>query len=93
MQKTSVVNFERSSEALKAMAHPLRLRIIGVLSSKLMSVGELAGACETSSPVISTHLRLLNDRGIVKKQRRGRKVFYRMATPIFARIVDCLGSG
>ncbi|MEN8134563.1 MAG: metalloregulator ArsR/SmtB family transcription factor [Thermodesulfobacteriota bacterium] len=93
MKKMSMTDLQKSSESLKAMGHPLRIRIIRILGRELMSVGELAWACETSSPTMSTHLRLLNDRGIVKKQRQGRKVFYRLAAPVYGRIVDCLGSG
>lgn len=93
MKNTSTANLQKSSESLKAMAHPLRIKIIRILNRKLMSVGELAWACETSSTIMSTHLRLLKNRGILKKQRQGRKIFYRIADPVFGRVVDCLGSG
>lgn len=89
MDNPGIFDLQKSSESLKAMAHPLRLKIIKMLGENIMSVGELAWACETTSPVMSSHLRLLNDRGIVKKRRQGQKIFYRVTEPLFGRIVDC----
>ena len=83
-------DLQKTSESLKVMAHPLRLKMIQILCGRPVSVGELAGACEIPSQMVSSHLRLLSDRGVVKKQRLGRKVFYRLAEPVYGKIIDCL---
>jgi DNA-binding transcriptional ArsR family regulator len=87
---TNMQKLQKTSDSLKVMAHPVRLKMIRVLSGRAISVGELAGVCEIPSQMVSSHLRLLSDRGVVKKQRRGRKVFYRLAEPVYGRIIDCL---
>jgi DNA-binding transcriptional ArsR family regulator len=83
---------QQTTEHLKVLAHPLRLLIIRALRrNHHLSVGQLAGLCEASPPLISGHLRLLKDRGLLRKQRQGRQVFYHVSEPALARIVDCFG--
>jgi len=80
-------------ESLKVLAHPLRLLIIRALRrNRQLSVGKLAGLCEAPQPLVSGHLRLLKDRGLLRKKRQGRQVFYRVSEPALARIVNCFGS-
>jgi ArsR family transcriptional regulator len=81
---------EKTSEYLKVIAHPVRLRIIQILRNNRFSVGELARVCETSGTMISGHLGKLKARGILKKQRQGRKVFYQVVEPVYRDIMACL---
>jgi ArsR family transcriptional regulator len=81
---------EKTSEYLKVMAHPVRLRIIQILRNNRFSVGELARVCEISGTMISGHLSKLKARGILKKQRDGRKVFYQVVEPVYRDILACL---
>lgn len=80
------------AEHLKAIAHPLRLKIIHILQGNPVSVGELAGACEIPIQVISGHLRKLNARGILKKKRHGRQVYYRVDGSVYHRMVNHLSA-
>lgn len=83
----------QTSESLKVLAHPLRLLIIQALRGhRQLSVAQLAGLCEASQPLVSGHLRLLKDRGLLRKQRQGRRVFYRVSETALSRIVSCFGS-
>ncbi len=82
----------QTTEHLKVLAHPLRLLIIRALRrNQHLTVGQLAGLCEVSQPLVSGHLRLLKDRGLLWKQRQGRQTFYHVSEPALARIVDCFG--
>jgi ArsR family transcriptional regulator, zinc-responsive transcriptional repressor len=53
-------------------------------------VGELAAACDIPSHMASEHLRLLKDRGFLESERQGRHVFYRIAEPGLANIMQCV---
>ena len=86
----NIKNLQKTSEHLRVLAHPIRLKIIHILLNKPNCVGELASACQISSQVISSHLRKLSDKGILKKQRDGRKVFYQIIKPVHQNIVNCL---
>ncbi|HMB15244.1 MAG TPA: metalloregulator ArsR/SmtB family transcription factor [Pelovirga sp.] len=81
---------EFAAECLRTLAHPHRLRIVEILLDHEESVGELARACDLPSHMVSDHLRILKDRGFLDNQRQGRKVFYRIAEPALADIMNCV---
>ena len=84
---------DRAAECLKTIAHPVRLRIIQLLLQGERPVGELAEACGIASHMMSEHLRILKDRGLLHKERQGRKIFYRIAEPCLADIMKCVAHG
>ena len=54
-----------SLHGLRAIAHPLRLRILSLLTGSAMSAAELARELADSQPNISYHLRRLHEAGLV----------------------------
>jgi len=62
-------------EALRAMADPLRLRILAVLGQEELAVGELAEVLAISQPRVSHHLRMLREAGLVHVRREGAWTF------------------
>jgi DNA-binding transcriptional ArsR family regulator len=78
MGKTLDINFlEQATETLRAVAHPLRLAIIEMLSdNKQMSVTEIHEALDVEQAVASHHLRIMKDRNIVQVKRDGKSSFY-----------------
>ncbi len=58
-----------------------RLRILVTLSSKEMTVTELARMLHISQPLVSFHLRPLRDHGLVKMRRAGREAYYSLHLP------------
>lgn len=82
---------EVAAECLRTIAHPCRLRIIEILLKEERPVGELAEACGIPSNMASEHLRLLKDRGLLNSRRDGRKIFYWVAEPALAMIMNCVG--
>lgn len=65
-----------TANALKAMAHPLRWRIICTLGSDELSVGEIVDRIGTTQSNISQHLEQLRNKNIVKTRKDANKVFY-----------------
>lgn len=57
---------------LRATAHPLRLRILSLLTAEAMSAAEVARALETTHANASYHLRVLHDIGelVVESEER-----------------------
>jgi DNA-binding transcriptional ArsR family regulator len=91
--ETSLLGWEALGEAakcLKSVAHPVRLRLLELLLEGEYTVGELADICETDQPTVSGHLSRLRDRGILAKERRGRRVYYRVAAMAVSGIVQCM---
>ncbi|MFW5952370.1 MAG: ArsR/SmtB family transcription factor [Gemmatimonadota bacterium] len=81
---------EEATSCLKAVAHPVRLRILELLLGGQYSVGELAELCEVDQAVASDHLGRLKDKGLLASEREGRQVFYRVAAPAVEGIVTCM---
>lgn len=77
-------------ECLKTIAHPVRLRVIELLLREWHTVGALAEACAVSQSAMSTHLRILSDRGLLRPIREGRSVYYEIAEPGLAGILACI---
>ncbi len=65
-----------------------RLRIIRIIGAQTRSVSEIAGTSGLSQPLVSHHLRVLRDQGILRAKRDGPFVYYEL---IDSRILDALG--
>lgn len=79
-----------ASRALKAMAHPLRLKILCILGATTeVSVQDIVEQVGTSQSNISQHLSILRDKGILSSRKDANKVFYRIGDP---KILQLIGS-
>ena len=67
-----------TADALKAMGHPLRWRILCVLGNNEMSVGEIVEKIGTSQSNVSQHLDQLRNKNIVKSRRDTNRIYYRV---------------
>ena len=84
--------FTQAAECLKTLAHPVRLRIVQLLLHGRYTVGELAEDCGIPDNVASEHLRLMQRCGLFTSEREGRRVFYQVAEPHLADIMNCIES-
>jgi DNA-binding transcriptional ArsR family regulator len=82
---------EIAADALKAMAHPLRLRICQALVDHgPLTVSELAEHTGATPNAISQNLKLMKVQQIVRAQRSGRNISYHAAHPMAATLIDCI---
>ena len=82
--KTNVseADLDVASRGLKAMGHPLRLKILCILATtKEFSVQSLVDQVGTSQSNISQHLSILKDRRILASRKDANKVYYRIDDP------------
>ena len=79
-----------ASEGLRAIAHELRLAVLCHLLSGPKCVAELVEATGASQSNLSQHLAKMRMLGIVVAEKRGQHVFYRIANPDFAHLVEAL---
>ncbi|HWO60346.1 MAG TPA: metalloregulator ArsR/SmtB family transcription factor [Umezawaea sp.] len=76
----SVEESERLAKVLKAVADPVRLRLLSMISSHVggeACVCDMSGAFELTGPTISHHLKVLRQAGLITGERRGTWVYYR----------------
>jgi DNA-binding transcriptional ArsR family regulator len=62
----------------KALAHPVRRRIIDMLRKGPMASGDIAAAFDMSWPTITGHLNALKEAGLVSPERDGASIRYRL---------------
>jgi ArsR family transcriptional regulator len=71
-------HIDQASRALKAMAHPLRLKILCILGPEELSVQEIVDCVGTSQSNISQHLAILREKGVLRTRKDANRVFYRI---------------
>ena len=82
-----------SSETLRAIAHPLRLKIIELLQlNKQLTVTEIHQQLDVEQAVASHHLRILKNKRVVDLERSGKNSMYFLANPAFYEIVRIMNS-
>lgn len=81
---------EEAADILKAVAHPIRLRIIALLCERKRSVTELTQELEVEQAVVSQQLRILRMRKLVAVQRSRGYAVYSLAEPRLRRMVSCI---
>lgn len=78
-----------TANALKAMAHPLRWKILCSLGDREMSVGEIVDRTGTSQSNISQHLEQLRNKNIVLSRKEANRIFYRISN---AQLLTLIGT-
>jgi len=69
---------ELAARSLRAMGHPLRLKILCVLGDQEISVQDIVDTVGTSQSNISQHLAILREKGVLKTRRDANRVYYRV---------------
>ena len=81
MQPASDHLLEKIADRLKAMADPMRLRILHVLQGGERCVNDILGIVGGSQANVSKHLSILRRVGLVECRREGVNVYYRIEDP------------
>lgn len=69
-------DIQRAAQCLKAMSHPLRLKILCTLGVDKISVQDIVEQVGTTQSNISQHLGILRERGIVGSVKDANRVYY-----------------
>ena len=85
---------ERIAPLLKALADPVRLRLLSLVAShedQEACVCDLNDAFDLSQPTISHHLKVLYEAGLLDRSKRGVWVYYRSRPQALADLGALLG--
>jgi ArsR family transcriptional regulator len=66
-------------KVMKALSDPNRVKILKVLQCQTMCVCEIQAALKLAQPTVSSHLKMLEEAGLVRSQKEGLWVNYRLA--------------
>lgn len=83
-------DIERASRSLKAMSHPLRLKILCTLGDQEISVQDIVEHVGTSQSNISQHLAILRDKGILASRKDANRVYYRVGDARTLRLIGMM---
>jgi DNA-binding transcriptional ArsR family regulator len=78
------------AEFCSALADDRRLLLIYALRQGPRNVSDLTELCGFSQPSVSRHLKILRERGLVKAEREGSTVEYRLADMRLVEALDLL---
>ena len=78
------------SKLFKALSDPTRLRIVALLAQDELCVCHVEGALGLSQPLISRHLAILRNAGVVAHRRAGSWVYYRLVPSALERMAALL---
>lgn len=73
---TEESDIQQAANCLKAMSHPLRLKILCTLGHNKVSVQDIVEKVGTTQSNISQHLGILRDRKILACQKDANRVYY-----------------
>jgi len=75
------------ARVFKAMGDPSRLEIVTTIGKNARSVTEIVQATGLSQTLVSFHLRILREAGIVTTKRNGPFILYSLSGPVFNNIL------
>lgn len=79
---------ELAARSLRAIGHPLRLKILCVLGDREISVQDIVDTVGTSQSNISQHLAILRDKDVLKTRKDANRVYYRVGD---VRVLQLIG--
>lgn len=79
MAATALQTFK--AQFFRALSHPVRIRILEILTGGDRSVQELQDALNLDQPVVSQQLAVLRNQGIVASEKKGQSVRYALRDP------------
>ena len=79
-----------AASCLKVLAHPVRLRIVDILMQGEFPVREISEMCEVKQHQACEHLRLMQSCGLLRSERHGQMVYYKIAAPQLPALLGCV---
>ena len=82
---------EKAAYVLKAVAHPLRIKIILMLQENMeMNVSAIYKNLNAEQSLISHHLINMRDKGILEIRRSGKNIYYFLVDQSVANVIACI---
>ena len=82
--------YDRESEILKVLGHPIRLKIVAGLMSESCNVKKIWECLALPQATVSQHLALLKNKNIITGRREGVEVYYQVTSPEAVRIIGAI---
>ena len=91
MQELDITKLEMAASKLRAIAHPMRIAVIGLLQANpKLSVTEIYSSLEIEQAAASHHLNILKNKGVLNSKRDGKNTYYFLKHDNLSNIFDCI---
>lgn len=89
--KLDINKLEAAASKLRAIAHPMRIAVIGLLeNNNKLSVTEIYEKLKIEQAAASHHLNILKSKGILGSKRDGKNTLYFLKLEALTTIIDCI---
>ena len=85
------MDYEKEGELLKALGHPVRLKMVEGLMNNECNVNKIMDVLNIPQSTASQHLGILKNKGIVVARKEGVRTCYRVADERVQQIIGILG--
>jgi DNA-binding transcriptional ArsR family regulator len=85
------IDVDAPLDAMRALAEPVRWRIVELLGTEELCVCHLVEELDIPQPLVSHHLKVLRDAGLVDSERFRYWTYYRLRTDALADLARALG--
>lgn len=90
MKNISLIPFENQAAVFKALSHPARLFMVKQIAEGEKCVCELVKMLELDTSTVSKHLTVLRNAGVVKVEKRGNNVYFRIRMECVVGFFSCV---
>jgi DNA-binding transcriptional ArsR family regulator len=80
--------YKAEAQLFRALAHPVRLRILDILAHQEACVCHLTAVLSQRQPYVSQQLATLREAGLVADRREGTLIYYRLADDHLASLLQ-----
>ncbi len=86
-------SLEKAAGMLKALAHPMRIAIIGCLEDgQKLTVTEIHKQLRIEQATASHHLGILKDKGVLSSKRDGKNIYYFLKHETLKVLLSCVSN-
>ena len=91
MPDIDIEQLELAASRLKAIAHPMRIALIGLLQeTDKLNVTEIYSQLNIEQATASHHLNILKNNGILSCKREGKMIYYTLKTNTLTKMLECI---
>jgi DNA-binding transcriptional ArsR family regulator len=89
--KLDIEKLEMAASKLRAIAHPMRIAIIDLLTAnQKLTVTQIYERLSLEQASASHHLNILKNKGLLESKRNGKMIYYSLKQTQLTEVIDCI---
>ena len=89
--KLDIEKLEMAASKLRAIAHPMRIAIIDLLTANpKLTVTQIYERLNLEQASASHHLNILKNKGLLESKRDGKMIYYFLKQTHLSQVIECI---